>query len=126
ALAVDPEPTCERTDVLMAEHRVLPQRCREQQPVAMAVGGDVADALVASVAGRLPGDVLAGELDASGGDVGHSEDHVDQLGLAVPFDAGHTDDLAAPDAEGDVVQRVTTADGQRNALQLELDDVCDG
>ena len=66
--AVDPRPPGVRRLGLVAEHLVLPQRCVEQQAVALAVLGHVAEPRLAPAPGRPRGDVLVAEADATGVD----------------------------------------------------------
>ena len=54
---VDPGPRHEGRLRLVAEHHVLPERRVEHQPVAVAVLGDVAEPVLAAVAGAELGDV---------------------------------------------------------------------
>ena len=70
--------------------------------------------------GPLASDVDAADVDAcrtSG--CGRGAEHVDELGLAVAADAGDADDLARPDAEGDLVEASHAVELEREVAQLE-------
>ena len=95
----------ERRLRLVAEDHVLPERRVQHQPVAMSVLGDVAESLLATVAGAELGDVLALELDRPGRGGLDPDDHVDQLVLPVALHAGDAHDLPAVDLEADLAQR---------------------
>src|SRR5687768_17457324 len=95
----------------MAEDAVLPQRGFEEQAVAVAVLGDVADAVLAAPAGGPAGDVLAGHPDHTGVGALEADERVDQLGLPVALDTGDAQDLSLVDGEGDVVQDSSAALG---------------
>src|SRR5690606_34962759 len=62
---VDPEPAAGRRPGLVAEHAVLPERRLQQQALAVAVLGDVADAGLAAAQRGPGGDVLAVEAEAA-------------------------------------------------------------
>ncbi len=72
--------------------------------MAVAVLGDVADALLAALAGGPGGDLLVDEGDRAGVGGLEADERVDQLGLAVALDAGDAEDLARVDGEADVVE----------------------
>jgi hypothetical protein len=88
----------------MAEDAVLPQRGLQQQAVPVAVLGDVADAVLAPLAGGGVGDVGAVEGDGARVGVAHAHDGLDQFGLAVALDPGDAEDFALVDGEADAVQ----------------------
>ncbi|GDY63289.1 hypothetical protein SAV14893_026820 [Streptomyces avermitilis] len=104
--ALDVEPEALRVGPLgdVAEDAVLPERGLQEQAVAVAVLGDVTDALLAALAGGPRRDVLAQEADRAGVGVLEADQRVDELGLAVALDTGDAHDLARVDGEGDVVE----------------------
>src|SRR5205823_2398695 len=77
--------------------------------------GYVPDAGDASIARVPAGDLLARQQDPARLDRSHAHDCLDELSLAVAFDARQPDDLTAPNDETDVVHdgsAVERADGE--------------
>src|SRR5690606_35652492 len=108
---------------LVAEHAVLPERRLQQQAVAVAVLGDVADAGLAAAQRGPGGDVVAVEAEAAAR-LADAHDGLDELGLAVALDARDADDLALADLERDLVQQAPPALGfYGQAGHLEHDGV---
>src|SRR5205823_2754095 len=100
---------------LMAEHAVFPDRRLEQQPLTLPILGYVPDASDASIARVPAGDLLARQQDPARLDRSHAHDCLDELGLAVAFDARQPNDLTAPNDKTDVVHdgsAVERADGE--------------
>lgn len=89
--------------------------------MAVPVLGDVADALLAALAGGQRGDVLVEEADGAGVGVAQADERVDQLGLAVALDAGDAEDLTGVDGEGDVVEQGLAA-GRGQAQRVDGED----
>lgn len=71
----------------VAEDAVLPERGVQEQAVAVAVLGDVADAALAALPGRGARDVLAVQAQGAPGRLAHAHDGLDQFGLAVALDS---------------------------------------
>ena len=86
---------------VLVEPDVLGEREVEDEPALLPVLGDVADPLVEALAGRVARDVLAGDADDAALGLRQPGERVDQLGLAVPVDAGDADDLSRAHLEGD-------------------------
>ena len=90
----------------------------------VAVFGDVAHAVLGALADAGVGDVLAVQRDLAARQLLKAGETVDELGLTVALDARQTDDLAAVDLEGDVLDGVLLAlvvvDGDALHVQHDL------
>ena len=85
--------------VVASQDDVLPDRHVEDEPLLVAVLGDVADAGVADVLHRPPGDRGLVQQDLAGVGRPQADQRLRQLTLAVALDAGHAQDLAGADVE---------------------------
>src|SRR5207302_10993278 len=72
----------------------------EDQSHPMTVSGHVAQP-AQTRSGRAPGDVAAADGHSSRPDGAHTEQRLDQLILAVAFNAGNTDDCSRSDGKVD-------------------------
>ena len=98
-----------------AEVDVLPQRQSQGEPVEMPVLGNPGH-MHGAVVRPAAGPVLEPYFASVG--TAHPGDHLDDLPLAVPIDAGHTNDLAGPHLEVDVGDRTAVAgDGHPETLR---------
>ena len=110
---------------LVTEHAVLPQGGVEEQPLAVAVLGDVPDARLTDVPHVPAGDVGALELDPPGGRLPHAHEDLDELRLTIALDTGDAEDLTGTDAQGDVLEHVPARPGEGDPLRREDDPVGD-
>src|SRR5215471_18970250 len=105
--------------VVDVEYEVVGDREVSHQAVLGTVLGDIADARVEPAAGRGVTQVGAVKQYRAGrGPQAHQR--LAQLGLAVPLDAGHTQDLAGPHLEGHVAHRLLAA-LPRHAQVLDIE-----
>ena len=81
--------------------QVLGQRELEHEPTPLAVFGDVPDASLDALARAAVADVATADGDRPRLGPAQPRDRLDQLGLAVPVDAGDAHDLAGADVERD-------------------------
>ena len=98
-LLVDhPEPR-ERWVVVLGQDEVVLDREGQHQPVALAIAGNIGDAALGQVARRVVRHVLVDQSDGAAGGSSQAVERLDELGLAVPGDAGDAKDLARTDLE---------------------------
>ena len=95
-MRVDQQPAAPRQlgRVVLAQGEVLRQREVEDEAAALAVLGDVRDAVADHAARAGVGHVVAADDDRARIDRPQAGDRLDELALAVAVDAGQGDDLA--------------------------------
>ena len=88
------------------QNHIVRQRVIQHQAVLVAVLRDMAHTRLAALADGGVGDVLAFQLDGTGGGLFQAGNAVDQFALAVAVDTGDADDLARADIEADAAHGV--------------------
>ncbi len=102
------------------EEHVLGQLHRHDQPVAVAVGGNIADPQCNPLTHRLGGNIGAVKQDLARGQAAIAADGVAERILPVAADAGDAEDLAAVHLEADVLDAIDALAGVADADVLQL------